>query len=784
MKRRLKLALLSMILFSLCKALAAQGQTMVADPALQGSAQTSGAFPAGTYVIGTSNVIDGGFYQAYWGWPPAAEAYSNNQPNPWQQFKFVPSGGAFTVCNVNSGACLTDGGSVVDIGQGTDTWLVNSSGSGWTLQDTRTGQYMGAVPSVSRASIPMSSSPVSLTLISSTTPTPAPTPTRAPSPTPAPIAFPAGTYVIGVSYVIDGGFYQAYWGWPPAAEAYPNNQPNPWQQFKFVPSGGAFTICNVVSGACLTDGGSVVDIGQGTETWAILPVSGGSWTLQDTRTGQYMGAVPSVSRASIPMSSSAVSLNLISSTSPTPTQTPTPRPTPTSTLTRTPTPTVTPSSTPTRSPRLTPTPTPSPSPTPGRIAPIKANDFLSSLGVVTHIIQGVDSTGQVIAGLRYTGIRNIRDDATHDPAMFRNLCNVHASAGAMVDELPIVDADPYNIQDSLTEYESLAACGAMLAAEGPNEPNNFNFKYNGNLCSLSTSFAPCAQYQRDLYKAIKNDPKLGQKPVWSLTEPGSEPDNQGLQYLTIPSGAGILQPSGTIYADAANLHNYVRGNGQNAIQDNQAWFAESDGASQGPWDGLDGEFLNQTWNMRFSAPVYLAGPLLRRVTTETGWPTDGSITSNQQGKLLVNLYLSAAKRNWSYTFIYRMFDDTYDLYGLFAHNPTTLSPKLSATYIHNMTSILSDTSSGFTPAALGYSIPGEPATVHDLLLQKSDGTYELAVWGDQIAGESATVTVNLGGTLPTVNIYDVTSGTSPIRTLGNVSSVPLTLTDHAFFIEF
>jgi hypothetical protein len=368
--------------------------------------------------------------------------------------------------------------------------------------------------------------------------------------------------------------------------------------------------------------------------------------------------------------------------------------------------------------------------------------------------------------------------------MFANLCNVHASTGAMVDELPIVDADPYDIEDSLTEYESLAACGAMLAAEGPNEPNNFNFKYNGNLCSLSTSFAPCAQYQRDLYKAIKNDPKLAQKPVWSLTEPGSEPDNQGLQYLTIPGAAGALQPSGTIYSDAANLHNYVRGVGQNAIQDNQAWFAESDGASQGSWDGLDGEFLNQTWNIHFSAPAYSAGPALPRVTTETGWPTDGSITPNQQGKLLVNLYLSAAKRNWSYTFIYRLFDDTYDLYGLFAHNSTILSPKLSATYIHNMTTILSDTSSGFIPTALGYSIFGEPVTVHDLLLQKSDGTYELAIWGDQIAGESATVTVNLGGTLPTVNIYDVTSGTSPIQTLANVSSVPLTLTDHAFFIEF
>ena len=329
--------------------------------------------------------------------------------------------------------------------------------------------------------------------------------------------------------------------------------------------------------------------------------------------------------------------------------------------TSTPTPKVTPTSTATPTPTVTPIPTatPTPTPTPDRIAPIRANDFLNSLGVDTQIIQGVDSTEQVIASLQYTGIRNIRDDATHDPAMFANLCNVHEATGAMVDELPIVDSDSYDIQDSLAEYESLAACGAMLAAEGPNEPNNFNFNYNGTTCSTSTSFAPCAQYQTALYKAVKNDPKLAAKPVWSLTEPGSEPDNQGLQYLTIPGGAGALRPSGTVYADVANLHNYVRGNGQNALQDNQAWFAESDGASQGSWDGLDGEFLNQTWNMRFSASPYSAGPGLPRVTTETGWATDGSITPDQQGKLLVNLYLSAAKRNWSYTFIYRMFDDTW-----------------------------------------------------------------------------------------------------------------------------
>jgi len=149
MKRRVKLAFLLVILFPLCKAPTVQAQ---------------GAFSAGTYVIGAPYVIDGGFYTAYWGFPPAAEAYPNNQPNSWQQFNFAPSGGAFTICNVKSGACLTDGGSVVDIGQGTDTWLVTSSGSGWTLNDTRTGKYMGPVPSVSQGKIPMSLTPVSINL--------------------------------------------------------------------------------------------------------------------------------------------------------------------------------------------------------------------------------------------------------------------------------------------------------------------------------------------------------------------------------------------------------------------------------------------------------------------------------------------------------------------------------------------------------------------------------------------------------------------------------------------
>jgi hypothetical protein len=53
---------------------------------------------------------------------------------------------------------------VVDIGQGTDVWRVLASGSSWTLQDLRTGHYMGAIPNVSTGNIPMSSSAVAIPL--------------------------------------------------------------------------------------------------------------------------------------------------------------------------------------------------------------------------------------------------------------------------------------------------------------------------------------------------------------------------------------------------------------------------------------------------------------------------------------------------------------------------------------------------------------------------------------------------------------------------------------------
>ena len=103
-------------------------------------------------------------------------------------------------------------------------------------------------------------------------------------------------------------------------------------------------------------------------------------------------------------------------------------------------------------------------------------------------------------------------------------------------------------------------------------------------------------------------------------------------------------------------------------------------------------------------------------------------------------------------------------------------------YLHNLTSILADRGSLARPGDLRYSIPNQPETVHDLLLQKSNGTFELVVWGERLKG-SDRVTVNLGSTHALVKLYDPTVGTSPIQTLTHVRAVPLSSSDHPVVIE-
>jgi hypothetical protein len=102
-------------------------------------------------------------------------------------------------------------------------------------------------------------------------------------------------------------------------------------------------------------------------------------------------------------------------------------------------------------------------------------------------------------------------------------------------------------------------------------------------------------------------------------------------------------------------------------------------------------------------------------------------------------------------------------------------------YLHNLTTILADRDALARPGQLKYSIPEQPATVHEMLLQKSDGTFALVVWGERLKGADE-VTVHWSGTYPLVKVYDPTTGTEPVQTRREIKSLKLTLSDHPLII--
>jgi hypothetical protein len=402
---------------------------------------------------------------------------------------------------------------------------------------------------------------------------------------------------------------------------------------------------------------------------------------------------------------------------------------------------------------------------------VSVREFLQSIGICTHVGQGIDNPTPSAQALKFAGIANIRDDG--NPRHVQDWIMMHEQAGVKV-VLTRSGPNDAAIASLIDMSKQLAAAGALLAMEGPNEPNNWAVTCEGKKSGGNSTFLPVAKWQAAFYAAAKNDPVLKDYPVFASSEAGgSEPDNVGLQYLTIPDGAGTLMPDGTKFGDYANVHNYI--SRKSAIIDNMAWI-NADPVFHGWTDGIYVEY-GKTWRKGFAGYSDEQLKVLPRVTTETGWVTGGpkGLTQEQQGRLYLNLYLAQFRQGFKYTFIY-MFRDAGGSdagYGIVEKDYT---PKKSATYLHNLTSILAD--KGIEkPGQLKYSVENAPATVHDLLLQNSDGAFDLVIWNEQASGH-ITINVELSDIHKTVTTYDPTAGTLATQELWHVHSLPLTLSDH------
>jgi hypothetical protein len=419
-----------------------------------------------------------------------------------------------------------------------------------------------------------------------------------------------------------------------------------------------------------------------------------------------------------------------------------------------------------------------------RTTAIAASDFLNSIGVVTTFPDRGQPLDKTIEMVEYAGFRWVRggiEGLTRDgPTTIQTYLDLHRATGVRFNwGLVSGGSDLTKLIDTARK---LAEADALLAFEGNNEPNNWGVNYQGEAGGgRAASWLAVAKLQRDLYHAVKSDLVLKKYPVWSISENGAEIDNVGLQYLTIPAGTGCGMSDGTQYADCANVHNYIYHPSSPGLADNKTWNA-ADPTAACKVDGLFGNY-GVTWAKHFRGYSETELLNLPRVTTETGCTIDGPITEEIQALNLLSMYLDQFKRGWNHTAVYLLRDRTDEAgnqsFGFFKADYT---PRKAAVYLHNLTTILADRGAPIKPGQLNYSLSEYPATVHDMLLQKSDGSFELLVWGERVKG-SSTIEVDLGGTHKTVKLFDPTIGTAPTQTLNDVDAVRLKLSDHPVVIE-
>ena len=332
---------------------------------------------------------------------------------------------------------------------------------------------------------------------------------------------------------------------------------------------------------------------------------------------------------------------------------------------------------------------------------IPAADFLDSIGVNTTFPDRGQPLPRTIEMIRYAGFRWVRGGieglTERGPTTVRTYLDLHRATGVRF-SWGLVSGGT-DLEKLLGTARTIAAADALLAFEGNNEPNNWGVTYRGEAGGgRAPSWRAVAGLQRDLYEAVKSDPVLRKYPVWSISERGAESDNVGLQFLTIPGGAGTSMPEGTKYADAANVHNYIYHPGSPGLRDNKTWNA-ADPTSACKVNGLYGNY-GVTWAKHFRGYSEAELLTLPRVTTETGCTIDGPITEEIQAQNLLSLYLDQFKRGWSHTAVYLLRDRTDEggnqSFGFFRADYT---PRKAAVYLHNLTTILADRGSPRGPAA-------------------------------------------------------------------------------------
>ena len=366
---------------------------------------------------------------------------------------------------------------------------------------------------------------------------------------------------------------------------------------------------------------------------------------------------------------------------------------------------------------------------------ISASAVTNSIGVNTHIDfnrYGYQNLGTTEAAINYLGIKNLRDSANNPNDLGPNGSwqQVANATGAKFDDF-MTEGSPTADLNDLGYAKQLAAQGILNFIEGGNENDNAYALSQGN------SIAWTANFQQQVYSTGH---ALG-LPVINMSF--------GSGWTAANNWHGDYDKVGNLsaYADYANAHTYP-----NPGQTTDAGIKQ------------------------LNADALLAASSRPVITTEIGWNTS-SVTQADAARFTLDAVLDGIKDGDVKTYFYALFDDGSGKFGLMNQDGTA---KPAGAALHNLTTIMADSGSPRTDS-LTYGLSGTTANDKSLLMEKSNGTFQLAVWNESDAAHN--VTLNLGSAAQTIRIYDPLTGATAIQTYSNASSVTVNVPNHPVIVE-
>jgi len=394
---------------------------------------------------------------------------------------------------------------------------------------------------------------------------------------------------------------------------------------------------------------------------------------------------------------------------------------------------------------------------------LTASAFIAAIGVnaaISFTNTPYANAAEVISAMRYLGLSTLRD-ITPDPACGPtwSAYNAIASADIKFDFIAGVGGalDLSAVVSSLHAFTQQSP-GKLIAIEGPNELNLWPVTYSG----FTDTYSAGAHFTQDLSAAAKADPLLSSTPIYAPT-------------LGVDSSGEAKLGSLSRYVTYGNAHVYGARGYNTWTNDMPYWLA----IQQKPTLG------KQT------------------VITETGYstipnqPGTDNVNALTAAKLNLNTLFDNASNGIAMTYLYELVDgnsaasdvNAEDHYGEFNSNWT---PKIGATAIHNLITILNASGSGEATTHLHYTISGLPGTARSIVLASSRA-FDLAVWNDaniwnataakEVRIAPATATVNLGVIYPEVDVFDPLTGSSPIAIYTNTNKAQIQITDHPLIVK-